>query len=167
MNAKTASRLMMLVILSIFSLYSLRETGLAQSPNSNCKAIKADSVETIGNAATFTDVGTFTNGGILNGTTEFVWNPATGVAPLTDPNSVSYFVAFTLTAAQGQLKARLVTMYNFTTGLFTSLAYINPDTSTGLFAGATGVVYFNGRTVGVFPNSSYPSQVTAQMCFAK
>jgi hypothetical protein len=109
----------------------------------------------------------FTNGGILNGTTEVVWNPATGVAVLTDPNSVSYFVAFTLTTAQSQVKARLVTMYNFTTGLFTSLAYINPDTSTGPFAGATGVGYFNGRTVAVSPNSSYPSHVTAQICFAK
>jgi hypothetical protein len=96
-----------------------------------------------------------------------VWNPATGSVIVTDPNVVSWFTAFTLTTRRGQLRAHDVNIYNFVTGLWTSMAHINPDTSTGRFAGATGILYFNGRTVGVFPDSSYPSDVTAHICLPK
>jgi hypothetical protein len=166
MNTKTGT-LMMLVVLLMFCLFSLEQSAFAQSPNSDCKEIRANSLENIGDVSTFTDVGTFTNGGILNGTTEYVWDPATGSVIVTDPNVVSYFTAFTLTTRRGQLKAQNVYIYNFVTGLWISMAHINPDTSTGRFAGAMGIVYFNGRTVGVFPDSSYPSDITAQICFRK
>ena len=104
------------------------------------------------------------NGGILNGTTEYVYSPDFVFTP--DPNVVSYISEFTLTTNQGQVKAGTVYIYNFVTGLWTAMGSIHPDTSTGRFAGATGVLYFNGRTVGAGPDQSYPSDITGEICFA-
>ena len=41
-----------------------------------------------------------------------------------------------------------VHLYDFATGLFTILARIDPGSSTGIFAGATGVLYASGKTIG-------------------
>jgi hypothetical protein len=79
---------------------------------------------------------------------------------------VSWFTIFTLTANRGELKAHNVFLYNLGTGLWMSIAQINPSTSTGRFAGATGILYFNGSTIGIFPDSSYPSDVLAHICLA-
>jgi hypothetical protein len=40
------------------------------------------------------------------------------------------------------------------------------DTSTGKFAGATGVLYFNGKTVGNAIPITYPSDIIGEICFA-
>jgi hypothetical protein len=53
-----------------------------------------------------------------------------------------------------------VYLYNFGTGQFTILARIKSDASTGSFVGATGVLYFNGKTVG----STFPSEISGEIC---
>ena len=130
-----------------------------------CHEIRAESVETPGDIANFIEVAVITRGGILNGTAEYVWDPATGSVRVTDPDVVSWFTTLTLTTKRGELKAyNNVFLYNLVTGLWTSMARINPAASTGIFAGATGILYFNGSTIGVFPDSSYPSDVLAHIC---
>jgi hypothetical protein len=64
------------------------------------------------------------------------------------------------------LKTSNVYVYNFVTGLWTAMGRIDADMSTGRFAGATGVLYFNGETIGVLPNQSYPSAITGEIWFA-
>jgi hypothetical protein len=41
-----------------------------------------------------------------------------------------------------------VYLYDFPTGLFTILGRINPNTSTGNFARATGALFPSGKTIG-------------------
>lgn len=183
MNAKNR-RLMTLVFGLIFCLFSLEQSAFAQSPNadsstwtrallgraqqssaqsphSNCKQVKANSIEYLASACC-TDTGTFTNGGVLNGTTEYVYSSAFVFTP--DPNVVSYISDLTITTNQGQVKGGNVYIYNFVTGLWTAMAHINPNTSTGRFAGATGVLYFNGRTID--NGLTYPADIAGEICFA-
>jgi len=95
---------------------------------------------------------------------EIVYNPAFVFTP--DPNVVAYISEFTLTTNQGQLKGSNVYIYNLLTGLWTAMGPIKPETSTHRFAGATGVLYFNGTTIGVLPDQveSYPSKITGRIC---
>jgi hypothetical protein len=174
MNAR-AARLEMILVASFISI-SMASSASAQSRPSDgssatrrqhdCQELRAESIETVGDVANFIEVGVITNGGILNGTTEYVFDPATGSVRVTDPDVVSWFSAFTLTTKRGELKAHNVFLYNLVTGLWTSMAQINPATSTGRFARATGILYFNGSTIGVVPDSSYPSDVLAHICLA-
>ena len=145
-----------------FCFFSREQSTLAKSPNNNCKEAKGNWFDTSNSTGGTT--GTITNGGILNGTTETVYNPAFVVTP--DPNVVAYIADLTITTNHGRLKTRNVYIYNFVTGLWTAMGRINPDTSTGTFAGATGVLYFNGRTIGVSPNISYPSEISGEICSA-
>ena len=164
-----------IVVASLISI-SMASSASAQSQRSDassamrrqhdCREIRAESIETVGDVAKFIQIGVITNGGILDGTTEYVFDPATGSVRVTDPDVASWFSVFTLTTKRGELKAHNVFLYNLVTGLWTSMARIDPATSTGRFAGATGVLYFNGSTIGVFPDSSYPSDVLAHICLA-
>jgi hypothetical protein len=163
MNSKTGQFMTLVAVLLAFGLLSPQQSRSEQSARSNCTQVQANSTEYLGSTCC-TDRGNFRNGGILNGTTEYVYSPAFVVTP--DPNVVSYISDFTLTANQGQLKASNVYIYDRVTGLWTAMGQINPGTSTGRFAGATGVLYFNGKTAGVIPDQSYRSKITAEICFA-
>jgi hypothetical protein len=163
MIAKTGKRMTFAAFVLTLCLFSLEQSTLARSRNSNCKQVKGNSLEYLASTCC-TDTGTITNGGILNGTTEYVYNPAFVVTP--DPNVVSYISEFTLTNNRGQLKASNVYIYNLVTGLWTAMGQVNPDRSTGRFAGATGVLYFNGKTVGNATPITYPSDITATICLA-
>jgi hypothetical protein len=108
--------------------------------------------------------GTITKGRMLNGTTETVDNPA-AVFTL-DPNVVSFVAETTVTTNRGLLVTNNVYIYNLVTGLGTALATISSNASTGRFAGATGVLYFNTtETIGVPPDQSYVSTITGTICF--
>ncbi len=187
MNAKTRNFTALVAVVLTFCLFVMAQSASAQSPNSdsmpqvramsmrgtqsasapspnsNCKQAKGNWFDTI-DLNTGGTTGTITNGGILNGTTETVYNPAFVFTP--DPNVVSYIAETTITTNQGQLKTSNVYIYNFVTGLWTAMGRINPETSTGRFAGATGVLYFNGKTIGDLPLQSYPSDITGEICFA-
>jgi hypothetical protein len=157
-NAKTWKLMTLVTVVLAFCLFSFEQPTQAQSANSNCKQVKGNSIEVFSGGLVTT--GTITNGGILNGITEFAYSPAFVVTP--DPAVGSYTADLTITTIHGQLKASNVYLYDFGTGRFTILARLNPDTSTGNFAGATGVLYFNGKTVG----STFPSDVSGEICFA-
>jgi len=161
MTARNGKRMTLVAFVLTFCLFSLEQSTRARSGNSNCKQVKGTSIEYLGSPCC-TDTGNITNGGMLNGTTEYVYNPAFVVTP--DPNVVSYISEFTLTTNRGQLKASNVYIYNLVTGLWTAIGHINPDTSTGRFAGATGVLYFNGRTVGNTTPITYPSDILGKIC---
>ncbi|MBA2703131.1 MAG: hypothetical protein H0U60_04675 [Blastocatellia bacterium] len=145
------------------SMRGAAQSAPAPSPNRNCKQAKGNWFDTI-DLNTGGTTGIITNGGILNGTTETVYNPAFVFTP--DPNVVSYIAETTITTNQGQLQTSNVYIYNFVTGLWTAMGRINPDASTGRFVGATGVLYFNGKTIGDLPLQSYPSEITGEICFA-
>ncbi len=121
-----------------FCLLSLEQTVSAQS---NCHKVKGN----LSDVSTPNGViGTLTNGGILNGTYELLNH----VGPLStpDPNTISYSADFVLTTNQGQLKSGDVGIFDFVTGVASEIGRINPNTSTGRFAGATGVLFTNGKT---------------------
>ena len=187
MKAMTRKLMTLVAIMLTFGLFSLEQTASAQSPHnnpwigkgaeresakqstlaqsakSNCKQAKGKFIDVV----TFpTTTGTITKGGILNGTTETVYNPDFVFTPNTNNQVVSYIGDLTITTHQGELKTSNVYIYNFATGLFTAMGNINPDTSTGRFAGATGVLYINGNTIGVFPDQSYPSDIAGEICLA-
>ena len=145
------------------SMRGAAQSASAQSSNSNCKQAKGNWLDAI-NVSTGGTTGIITNGGILNGTTDTVYNPAFVFTP--DANVVAYIAETTITSNQGQLKTSNVYIYNFVTGLWTAMGRINSETSTGRFSGATGLLYFNGKTIGVFPDQSYPADITGQICFA-
>lgn len=112
-----------------------------------------------------TSSGTITNAGVLNGTTLTVYN--TAAFPTPEPTIVSYAADLTITTNQGQLTTRNVYLYDFATGRFTVMGRINPQTSTGRFAGVTGVLFINGHTVGSALPLSYPADISGEICVAK
>ncbi|MGI8836103.1 MAG: hypothetical protein ACR2H4_05630 [Pyrinomonadaceae bacterium] len=185
MNAKMRKLMTLAAVMFSLGLFSLEPTASAQSPhnnhwigmraarasaeksaqssNSNCKQAKGNWFDTL-NPTTGGSTGNITNGGILNGMTETVYDPAFVFTP--DPNVVSYIAQTTLVTNQGVLKTNNVYIYNFVTGVWTAMGIIDPNASTGKYAGATGVLYFNGTTVGGFPDQSYPAEISGDMCFA-
>jgi hypothetical protein len=46
------------------------------------------------------------------------------------------------------------------------MALINPSASTGRFAGATGVLYINGKAVSFAP-FTVVSELAGQICYAR
>ena len=117
--------------------------------------------------ATGISAGTITAGGWLNGTTETAINLGAGFVFTPDPNVIVFLSDTTITTIDGQLKASLVTTFNVVTGVFTEWGNINSDTSTGRFAGATGVIFFNGRTRGSVDTGPFESDVVGEICFAQ
>ncbi|MBA2702798.1 MAG: hypothetical protein H0U60_02985 [Blastocatellia bacterium] len=186
MNAKTRKLMTLAAVILALGMFSLEPTASAQSPhnnhwigipaasaraaqsasaqssNSNCKQAKGNWFDTF-NPTTGGTIGTITNAGVLNGTTETVYDPAFVFTP--DPNVFAYIAQATFTTNQGLLKTNNVYIYNFVTGLWIAMGSIDPNASTGRFAGATGVLYFNGTTVGGFPES-YPAGISGDICFA-
>lgn len=185
MNAKTRKLMTLVAVMLTFGLFFLEPTASAQSPHNDpragmraqrgsaeqsasaksperdCIQARGDMIEVSPGSGLVT-TGTITKGGILNGTTETVFNPAFVFTP--DPNGVSYIGDLTITTHRGRLKTSNVYLYDFATGLFTVLGRINPDASTGRFAGATGVLYFNGKTIG--NGLTYQQSITGEICFA-
>lgn len=186
MNTKTRKFMTLAALVLTFCLFSLEQStsaqssrGLfgprgdsaksvpAQSANSKCKKLEGIRIDVFDPAAGIV-FGTITRGGILNGKTADALNFAAGVAVTPDPNVVAYLSDTTITTRRGQLKVSLVTTFNFVTGDFTQFGNINPDTSTGRFAGATGVIFFPGITIGDDPAiGPYRSVIVGEICLAR
>jgi hypothetical protein len=127
---------------------------------SECKqAIGTLNAVNNGNSAT----GTITQAGRLNGTTEAVHT--SGFNPTSDPATFSFTDDLTLTTNKGVLKTHNVVIFDVANGLFTAIARIDPNTSTGDFAGATGVLYLNGRTTD--GGATVQAEVTGDICYAE
>ena len=184
MNAKIRTVVTLVVMMLMFGLFSLEQSisaqsarGLlgprrnsaqsasSQSAKSNCKKLKGIRTDVFDPAAGIS-LGTITGGGWLNGTTETVINFDAGFVFTPDPNVVAFLSDTTITTIDGQLKASLVTTFNFVTGVFTEWGNINPNTSTGSFAGATGVIFFDGKTIGNIDTGPYESVIVGEICFA-
>ncbi len=184
MNAKTRKLATLVAVVLTFCLVSLEQLALAQAPkgylgprgnsaqstsarsvNSNCKKLKGRSVSVF-DPATGISSGPITNAGILNGTAEGVINFNAGFVFTPDPNVVTYLDDLTITAIHGQLRSSTVITQNVVTGDGTEWGYINPNTSTGRFAGATGVIFFTFKLVGDDSNGPYVSQITGEICLA-
>jgi len=118
-------------------LFSLAESAWGQS---NCKQAKGDTtLVAVGNNPAS---GQVTNGGALNGTLTDVFT--SGAFPTPDPAIVSFAGEITISTNRGQLKASAVHFFDFTNGVASAQARINPATSTGRFAGATGFLFLDG-----------------------
>ena len=138
----------------------------SQSPNSNCKLLKGIRIDVFDPATGIVN-GTVTHAGILNGSTEDVINFAAGFVVTPDPNVVAYTGDSTITTIHGQLRISAVTTQSVVTGVFTQFGNIDPNTSTGKFAGATGVVFFNGVPIGDPSVGPYKSTIGGEICFAQ
>jgi hypothetical protein len=142
------------------SLLCIERPALAQS---NCKEAKGNFVESFDGVSTST--GTLTNGGWLDGTTVSVFN-SPGL-PTPDPTVVTFASTFTLTTHQGQLKgSNRLYLLDLVRGVGVSMVKIDPVASTGIFAGASGVLFLDllkSTTVAVGP---YYEVVGGQVCFA-
>lgn len=110
--------------------------------------------------------GPVTNAGILNGTLEDVINFDAGFVSTPDPNVVAYTTALTITTIHGQLKASPVTTQSIVTGAGAEWGNINPNTSTGRFAGATGMIFITFKSVGDPSIGPYEAEITGEICFA-
>ena len=140
MNARKVT--MMAAVLSL-GLFILEEPALTKHATAqkqgHCKQVKGHQ-EGFFDAGTNTNFGIVTNGGRLNGTTEEAFG--VGSLPTPDPTTVTFIADFTLTTTRGQLKASNVYLFDFVSGTAAIFGRINAATSTGRFAGATGVLVF-------------------------
>jgi hypothetical protein len=156
------SRIRTLVITRAAAVVALGLFSLAKSAwgQSNCKQAKGDTVVVSVGAGPAS--GPITNGGDLNGTVTQVFTSAPFATP--DPSIVSFAGDLTITTNQGQLKASVVNLFDFSNGVGSSQARINPATSTGRFAGATGFLFFNGVATISSPFTDH-LEITGQICF--
>ncbi|MGB7069302.1 MAG: hypothetical protein WBD22_07390 [Pyrinomonadaceae bacterium] len=165
MNAKTRNLITLITIAVTLFLFPLEQSASAQSTKSNCKKLKGSSVQVF-DPATGVVSGPVTRAGILNGQLEDVINFDAGFIFTPDPNVVTYISDLSITTIHGELKTSPV----ITQGVgfpyaFTEFGNIDPNTSNGRFAGATGLIFFTGKTVGDF-NGPFEVEITGEICFA-
>jgi hypothetical protein len=141
-----------LVALSI-GLFPLSQSASAVS---DCQKVK-------GNLSGAGGIGTITQGGRLNGTTQAIFTGA--FTPTPDPTTFSFTDDLTVTTDKGVLKTHNVAIFDVAAGLFSAIDRIDPDASTGEFAGATGVLYINGKTTD--GGATIQAEITGEICFAK
>lgn len=130
------------------------------SATGDCQKVKGN--ESVVNNGNFTTTGTITEGGKLNGTTQTVFT--SGFFPTADLNTFSFTDNLTLTTHKGILQTHNVTTFDLATGLFTAIARIDPSGGTEDFAGATGVLYINGRTSD--GGATFSGEITGEICSA-
>ena len=118
--------------------------------------------ESVVNNGNGTTSGTITQGGKLNGTTQTVFT--SDFTPTPDPNTFSFTDDLTLTTDKGVLRTHNVTLFDAANGVFSAIARIDPNGSTGDFAGATGVLYINGKTTD--GGATFQAEITGEICFA-
>ncbi len=135
------------------------QSNSTQSANRHCRNVEGRMSEVSSANGT---TGRITNGGILNGRTQLIFT--SGVLPTPDPNTVSYTDDFTVTTNRGVLNTHNVGIFEFATGFFTEIARIDPNTSFGRFAGATGVLFTSGKTTD--GGATFRSKITGEICFA-
>ncbi|MEO6654725.1 MAG: hypothetical protein ABIO36_01440 [Pyrinomonadaceae bacterium] len=141
-----------LVALTI-GLFTLPQAALAGSV---CHTMK-------GNLSGSGGFGTISQGGRLNGTTETVFTSM--FTPTPDPTTFSFTDDLTITTYHnGVLRTHNVAIFDIARGVFTALDRIDPATSTGIFAGATGVLYINGQTPD--GGATIQAELTGEICFA-
>ena len=150
--------------LTTFALVALT-IGLfpfAQSASAVSDCHKAKGNLNIVNNGDGTTSGTITQGGSLNGTTQGFF--PSNFTPTPDPSTLSFSDTLTLTTNKGLLVTHNVGVFDTATGLFSVIDRIDPDASTGEFAGAMGVLYINGKTTD--GGMTLQAEITGEICFA-
>lgn len=127
---------------------------------SDCQKVKGN--ESVVNNGNGTTTGTITQGGILNGTIQAVFT--SDFTPTPDPNTRFFTDDLTLTTNKGVLQTHNVTLFDVANGAFSAIARIDPNTSAGDFAGATGVLYLNGKTTD--GGATFQGEITGEICSA-
>lgn len=140
---------------------ALEQSAPAQS---NCKDAKGNFTEFWGGGGD--SPGRISNGGWLNGATLSVFNSAGFPTPV--PTQFTYTAAFTLTTGQGQLKGARTFLTDAETGWSVDMTIIDPNASTGRFAGAKGVLYVYAiKSNTAPPPTTYESEIVGLICFAR
>jgi hypothetical protein len=106
--------------------------------------------------------GVFEVDGVLAGTTSFVADglaPAAGMPGTEAPTTLAYTGLLTITTQRGALTTRDTGIFDTAAGLFSSRDVI--VAGTGIFAGATGHLFFAGTGT-----STFESDATGEICLA-
>lgn len=110
-----------------------------------------------------TAFGKLRNSGWLDGTTATVDSSAP--FPTADLNKVSFSSTLTYTTHHGQLKGKILFITDVINGLGTAVSDIDGNASTGIFAGATGVLFLNTFRADTVAQGPYYSVIYARICF--
>jgi hypothetical protein len=130
------------------------------SASRGCQTVKGN--ESVVNNGNGTTSGTITQGGRLDGTTETFFT--SDFTPTPDPTTFSFTDNLTLTTGKGVLQTHNVTIFDAAHGVFSAIARVDPNAGTGDFAGATGVLYINGRTTD--GGATFEAEITGEICSA-
>jgi hypothetical protein len=133
------------------------------SEQSNCRHTEGKLIE-VYDPEKKTAFGKLRNSGWLDGTTATVDSSA--AVPTPDASKVSFSSAVTFTTAHGQLKGKALFLFDVITGLGTGMTDIDGSASTGIFAGATGVLFVNTFRADTVAQGPYYSVAYARVCFA-
>ncbi len=156
MNQKIRTLVTLCLVATLMCLFSISPSKT--KADGECKKGKGNlSVVNNGNGTTS---GTITQGGRLNGTTQEVFT--SGFTPTPDPNTFSYTGNFSIATNRGVLRSSNVGIFDTATGLFSEIARIDPNISTGDFAGATGVLYINGKSTD--GGATFTAEISGEYC---
>jgi hypothetical protein len=163
MNAKMRIATILAALTLTFSLSQLLQSASAQSArnffgvrgnaaaspsaNSNCKKIRGNGIQMF-DPLTAIVTGPVTNSGILDRDLGDVINFGAGFVFTPDPTVVAYTTNLTITTIHGQLRSNPVTIQSVVTAAGAEWGHINPNTSDGRFAGATGTISIVFKAVG-------------------
>jgi len=136
------------------------------SENSNCKTIRGNGVQVF-DPVTGLVTGPVTNAGILNGDLVDAIDFGAGFVLTPDPTVFAYTTNLTITTIHGVLKAHPVTIQSGLTGKGAEWGEIDPNTSTGKFAGATGTISVVFKPEGDPSVGPYAAEISADICFAQ
>ena len=135
----------------------------AASAESNCREAKGSVVEFFPGGDTAT--GTLTKGGWLNGTTVAVF-PTTAALATPVPTQVTFTSKFVVATGRGELKGTRSYLYDFAALKAATMIIVDPEASSGIFAGATGVLYVNVLKIAPGPPQTFEEEVGGRICFA-
>ena len=149
----------MALALGFCLLYEVPATQ-AQSMNSRCRIVRGNLEVAFSPGAAN---GSITNSGFLNGSVTTSFQPGS-VMPTANPTSITFTGDTTLTTLAGTLVTHDVYLFDFVLMLGPAMLRIDPGASTGIFAGATGVIYINpvaGST------DTGQAELGGRLCFAE
>ena len=141
----------------VFGLFASAQTVLAVG---DCQKVKGNL--SLVNTGIGTYSGTITQGGRLNGTVQATFTST--FTPTPDPTAFSFTDDLSLTTQKGNLNTHNIGVFDAVNGLFTAIDRIDPNAGTGAFAGATGVLYLNGKTTD--GGATFQAEITGEICFA-
>ncbi|PXW89942.1 hypothetical protein C8R34_10399 [Nitrosomonas sp. Nm84] len=147
---------MLAMVTATVGLFLLPQLALADG---NCKNLKGNL--SVVNNFDGTTSGTITGGEKLNGTTRATFSSTP--IPTPDASTISYIDNFSVTTQKGILATSNVAIYDTGRGLFSEIARIVPDASTGDFAGATGVLFISGQTTD--GGATFQAGIEGEICF--